>query len=223
MIIAITQQFTRNKHGNRINSLQNNYVDYFSSFGVKVFPIPNYPKNVAYYFEKLPISHVILSGGSDVNPKLYKEKSNSKFKISNTRDKTEKLILDIAVKKKLPVFGICRGLQFINVYFGGKLDLIAGHVKNNHEVKFIGKNIKKELGNKALVNSFHKFGVKRDKLSSSLESFAESKDGLVEGLYHHKLPIAGVQWHPERGLAKTANKKIINAFLNKKFLWKIKK
>jgi len=203
MLIAISQRQDKNKHGDYVDSLENNYVNYLSKFGIKLVVIPNMA-DVSSYFE-LPIEGVILSGGNDIVG--YGESS------SEARDATEKKILDIAIDRKLPVLGICRGMQYINVYFGGKLEKIDGHVAINHKVSIDG------LG-ETEVNSYHGLGVTNDTLSTELKSFAMSEN-IVEGLNHPSLPIAGIEWHPERNSPdEEVNKKIVEAFINKEMFWK---
>ena len=227
MLIAISQRRDKNKYGSCIDNLDSAYVDYFEKFGVNLLPIPDSVKNVDYYFRNLPIEGVILSSGNDINPTLYgsKEKSES---VSIERDLTEKKLLDLSIKKNLPVLGMCRGLQFINVFFGGKLVNInkdiqskIGHVASVHKIRIINQSADKLFGNSFDVNSYHNNGISDKTLSSELKAFAKSEDGLIEGFYHPKLPIAAIMWHPERKSPnETVNKKIINTFLKRELFWK---
>ena len=227
MLIAISQRRDKNKYGSYIDSLDSAYIEYFGKFGVKLLPIPNSSKEVNYYFKELPIKAVILSSGNDINPKLYNsdEKSES---VSIKRDSTEKSILEIAIKKGIPVLGLCRGMQFINVFFGGKLINIKNdakskimHVASNHRIKITSKDAEKLIGNNFEVNSYHNNGISQETLSKELMAFAKSEDGLIEGVYHPNLPIAAIAWHPERKSPDDKiNKKIIRLFLEKKLFWK---
>jgi len=229
MWVAISQRGDPNKFGDKTDNLENNYINYLESFGIKLVIIPNSSKNVEKYFKEFPISAVILSGGNDVDPKLYEKDRKGLSSISIERDKTEKRLLELAIKNKLPTLGICRGMQFINVFFKGKLikDIKGemgknhNHVKVDHQIDIIDDKSKMILGNKAKVNSYHNQGVNSETLSSELKVFAKSKDGIVEGFYHPTLPIAGIQWHPERKSPdEEVNSKIIDLFLNKKLFWK---
>lgn len=229
MIIAVSQRNMKmDKRANR-DALENTYIDYFEKFGVMLLPIPNVSKNLNKYFDNIPIKAIILSSGNDVNPKLYGKKPQNED-ISEDRDNTEKSLIEISIKKKLPLFGICRGTQFINVYFGGslvqKLKDKTGfnHVAVPHSVKIVDEETVKFFKTKEfVVNSYHNQGITEETLSSKLRAFAISKDGSIEGIYHPKYPIAGVMWHPERqGSDKEADKKLIKAFLNRKLFWKKK-
>jgi len=210
MLIAISQRQDKNKHGDFVDTLENNYINYLEKFGVKLIQIPNSSEDIRSYFKTPPIKGIILSGGNDIGE-------------SEQRDETEKKLLDIAVKRKLPVLGICRGMQFINHYFGGSLNHVENHVAQNHNIEIIDNKIGQSLKGQIKTNSYHTQGISSEGLSNQLKSFAQSSDLLIEGLYHPFLPIAGIQWHPERiSPGNEINEKLIKAFLNKELFWKRK-
>lgn len=226
-MLLITQRNDLNKNGDLVDSLENSYIEYFEKLGAELVIIPNTSKQIESYFELMP-EGIILSGGNTINPKLYGS-SLQEQSVSIERDATEKKILEIAVTKRIPVLGICRGMQFINVFFGGKLENIKdsvaralnhspqGGISAIHKIKFSVP----DFGKEAEVNSYHNFGVTKNAVSSELKVFAESSDGVIEGIYHPKLPIAGIEWHPERKSPDTSvNEKIIKAFLSKRVFWK---
>jgi len=209
------------------DALENSYVEYYEKFGITLLPIPNVTKNLDSYFKKFKIQAIILAGGNDINPKLYGGKpQNSDF--SEERDKTEKALLGIAIKNKLPVLGECRGTQFINIFFGGSLiqnikpETGFNHVAVMHPVDIIDKKAIDFLHKKTLtVNSYHNHGITKNTLSNDLRPFAVSPDGIIEGIYHPKYPIAGILWHPERKSPdEAANGRLIKAFLERKLFWK---
>ena len=221
MLIAISQRNDENKHGDRIDNLENNYVKYLEEFGIKFLIIPNVAKDVKYYFDRFPIEGVILSGGNDINPKLFGEPENIALALAPERDLTEKKMLDIAIEKRLPVLCICRGMQFMNVYFNGKLTKVDNHIAVDHMVDVVDIEAKNLLGKDINVNSYHCFGITPEKLSSKLKAFAKTSEDIIEGIYHPLLPIAGIQWHPERQSPdKEANQKIINAFMEGELFWR---
>jgi len=224
MIVAITQRNDKNKHGDRIDNLENNYINYLEKFGITCIPVPNTSKNPASYLEK--VDALILTGGNCVDPKLYDGKISEESDASSERDSTEKKLLDTAVKKKMPVLGICRGSQFINVYFGGSLVDVKLHFKGKinhvrvfHQVDIVGSEAQKALGPKSAVNSYHNHAIVA--VPPKLKVFAQSPDGIIEGIYHPSLPIAGIQWHPERESPDIdLNKKLIQAFAKRELFWK---
>lgn len=227
MIIAISQRNTKTEKGANRDTLENDYVRYYEKFGITLLPIPNVCKDLEKYFNEIPIKAIILSGGNDVNPALYAGKQENED-FSEDRDETEKKLIEIAIKRKIPLIGICRGMQFINVFFKGsivkniKSKTGINHVDTTHKVKITDDKAKDFLGKETLsVNSYHKQGIDKNSLSSELKSFAITEEGFIEGIYHPEYPLAGIQWHPERESPdEGSNKKIIDAFLKGELFWK---
>ena len=163
---------------------------------------------VAGYLPELDLTcdGLILCGGVDLNPTLYKEEINGAVDINNERDAHEMMLLDAFVKAGKPVFGICRGCQLINVYFGGTLhqhlDNTVLHrsgkeLDREHEAEAVAGSLMEKLcGKRCVVNSVHHQAVK--KLGDGLVVTQKSDDGIIEAYNHSRLPIIAVQWHPER-------------------------
>ena len=149
---------------------------------------------------------VALAGPENLPHYIAALKAND-IEVINTLDKAQLDVLDAFVKEKKPVLGICRGMQLINVYFGGSLyqDLKTkdAHSRKNgvdsvHSVKsIVGDNLFENLyGKEFFVNSAHHQGVK--KIGEGLISVLEANDGVCEALLHKDLPIVATQFHPER-------------------------
>lgn len=210
MITLISQRIMDSKNG-FVDALEQNYSKYFVDWGFELIPVPNAVNSLNFYF-KLPVERIILTGGGDVGDKNSKE-----------RDEIEKCLIRFAAENKIPLIGICRGMQMINSYFGGSIKDIGNksHVATEHEIIITERIIKEVLGDKTKVNSYHDKCIKEEGLSDSLRVFAKSPEGFVEGLFHPSLPIAGIQWHPERDSPdKRINEKIMDSFLNEKLFWK---
>ena len=218
-LVAVSQRFGK-INGRKIDYIEHNYITYLKKFDVMPILIPNCSKLAKKYLG-IRFSRVLLTGGNNINPKLYgsQEKISD---ISNERDATESLLLYHAIERNLPVLGICRGAQFINIYFGGKLTHVNSdfHVRKKHPVKITDTN-STFFGKQHIVNSYHDYGITEKTLSPELCAFATTLDGIVEGFYHKTLPIVGIMWHPERPDVK-ANNKLFHAFLDRDLYWKLK-
>lgn len=148
---------------------------------------------------------VLLSGGADIAPARYQRAAeNNMYPPELERDEFEFNTLTLAVDHELPVLGICRGLQLINIHAGGTLNQ---HVPEHagfdeppythlHDVTIEPDSQLGALyGSNRPVNSLHHQTV--DDLGTDLRVTASSDDGTVEGIEHTSLPIVAVQWHPE--------------------------
>ena len=170
---------------------------------------------------------LLLTGGVDVDPKLYGEKRGpSTDRPHKERDEHELGLLRQALDRDLPALCICRGHQLLNVGLGGSL---VQHVKNPahrwlnggdsnwHEVTVLdGGRLAGVYGSNAVlrVNSRHHQGVTADRLAPGLEVVARAGDGLVEGVEAaaHRW-VLGVQWHPERAEMRPAADALFLAFV----------
>lgn len=167
------------------------YMQWASQFGDVIILTPD--------MGVLDLDLLILRGGADISPTITKDLGYKNGLSNPYLDSFFTERLHEYMKKGTPIFGICRGLQEINVYFGGKLVQHAPEhpVSNNrtdlvHELTYIygykGKKIK--------VNSLHHQIVTNETLAEKLFIVA-STDHNVEALAHSELPIIAVQWHPE--------------------------
>ncbi len=120
------------------------------------------------------------------------------------RDAFEIALLDAAVNSGLPVLGICRGPQLINIAAGGTLHQhLPEHAATEgppdatpHTVTTTeGSQLREMYGPEVAVNSLHHQAV--DRLGDGYIATAHSPDGIIEGIEHTELPILAVQWHPE--------------------------
>ncbi len=178
---------------------------------LKITPvyIPNNLSKVDDFLNQFELDGIILSSGDDIGKNVE-------------RDKTEIKILNYGIQKKIPILGVCRGLQLINTYFGGSIKKTNNqlHVKQNHSILINNNYIKKFLkSNLITVNSFHNNIILENNLGKNLVSFAISKnDDSIEGVFHKLYPIIGVMWHPERN-SDVENKKLLQKIFFEKFFW----
>jgi len=172
---------------------------------------------------------IIITGGEDINPLLYNDTSNLKVcgNIDHRRDTLEKKLFDYAFENKIPLIGVCRGMQMINVASGGSL---YGDIPSEIGMEVIHRNNGEVMHEIALtescplifpegqdtfmVNSWHHQGLKN--IPDGINVVARSFDGLPEAIYIdekvHPFMIA-VQFHPERlGSNNPINKRMRNNF-----------
>lgn len=159
-------------------------------------------------------SGLLLSGGEDIAPSLYGESPHPKLgEVSISRDHFEQRVFKIALKMGKPIFGICRGIQAINVFMGGTLyQDIPAEVPNAaihdpekdcwtaspHPIVIEKNTILNEIfgGATVLVNSIHHQAIKV--LGKGLSVSARCPvDGVIEAVESKELKILAVQWHPE--------------------------
>ncbi len=146
--------------------------------------------------ESLNLDGLYLPGGPDIAPSYYGQK-RKKGTVSSARcDKLQFKWLDRFVKAGKPVYGACRGIQVINVYFGGTLNQnIRGHTQTTHKVTTVkGTWCRMLLGKTQRTNSNHHQCIK--KVGTGLIVCAR-KGRVVEAIRHKTLPIYGSQFHPE--------------------------
>lgn len=176
---------------------------------------------------------LLLTGGADVNPFLYNEERSKKLgNIKPERDLYEKELYYIAKEKKLPILGICRGMQIINVLEGGTLyqDLEYRENKQNNYIEHLQKDNKSHPAHyitlkkdsflfnifnldKIAVNSYHHQAIKD--VAPNFIITAESLEGIIEGIEDRENRIICVQWHPERMLNNNKMLEIFKAFIFK--------
>ena len=99
---------------------------------------------------------------------------------------------------KLPVFGVCLGLQGIVEHFGGELSVLSYPMHGKaSRVRVLGGEIFEGLPSELTAGRYHSLFARKDKLPNKLRATAESDDGVVMAVEHADLPIAAVQFHPE--------------------------
>ena len=157
---------------------------------------------------------LLLPGGGDMEPWRYGQENTASRGLEPERDRMERELLDTFLTAGKPILGICRGLQVMNVYFGGTLvQDIPGHSQSCDQDRFhrvcSGPSPMRDLCG-GIVNSAHHQAV--DVLGDGLEAVQWSPDGVVEALWHRRCPAWAVQWHPER-MPPYLPTKILSAFV----------
>ena len=201
-----------------INQNVKNYVNAAAAAGMEPVVVSVQAEQVpqTYQQEYLDYSEfrvdaydgLLLPGGGDINPARYGQEDHGSTMINDELDKLQFAILDDFVKKGKPVFGICRGHQVINVYFGGTmiqhLSTSFRHARKLEEpdkvhacTAYEESWLAKIYGTNFSHNSAHHQAV--DRLGENLMVDSRcTEDGTIEAIHHAILPVYSVQWHPER-------------------------
>lgn len=189
-----------------------NYISAFRTLGVEDVFSSYDPKKLE------ECDGLVLPGSySDINPARWGEENVACKRVDDALDQAQWDLMDKAIEMGIPIIGMCRGIQFINVYFGGTLiqDLNASAAHRHydpdryHRVLIEPGSFLEELfGSELLVNSRHHQAV--GKIGKGLKRIARweptEKDQAeenwepvtTEALQHETYPIIGLQWHPER-------------------------
>ncbi len=175
--------------------------------------VPNYTKALRHMGAEVLVTTdeyraaecdaLLLPGGGDVCPSLYGQEMNGSHEPDHALDAGEMRIIARFLALERPVFGICRGVQILNVVFGGTLlqdipnhSRVAPNVDHTHMSHTDDPLLLQLYGTDFPVNSAHHQVV--DRLGVGLQAIQWSDDGYVEALRHTSRPVWGVQWHPER-------------------------
>jgi putative glutamine amidotransferase len=174
---------------------------------------------------------LLLSGGADLDPSRYGQPIEGSQDVEPERDELEAEAWRAAERLQVPVLGICRGLQAINVFSGGSvLQHVEGHrgagwgtgPPATHPLRVVpGTRLAAHLGSvdSLEVNAYHHQGIRESDLASSLQpaAWADSAAGpLVEGLEgRDERFVVGVQCHPERTESTPVEfERLFGAFVN---------
>lgn len=195
-----------------------------------IIPVCKNPENLKEYLKI--INGIIFTGGNDISPQYYNESFTNKLgDIIPERDEQEiDLAKNIIENTKIPVLGICRGAQVINIACRGKLyqDLEgvtdSNHFATNspkdhpvHEISIQKDSLLYNILNKekAKVNSFHHQSIKN--VGQNIRVVAKSNDNIIEAIeYSGENFVLGLQWHPEMMFKKSEDSfKIFQGFVKR--------
>lgn len=178
-IVAISQRVDEIRdYGETRDALDEKWHELFAKLDIVLVPVPNFPQALTDLLKRLNPDGIVLSGGN--TPVEYGGNAAS-------RDKTDEMLISYAVRRDIPLIGICRGMQSVALYFGSTLKRVEGHVARKH---WIYGNICRE------VNSYHSYAI--DCLDPCLVPIAADEDGIIEAIVHRVHQIYGIMWHPER-------------------------
>lgn len=211
-LIGVTPQYDVDTR--RIKVEESYFTSIKSAGGIPVLlPLHNQVADLLSLLKHL--DGILFSGGPDVHPKFFQEETIPECRnIIIERDELEINLLPMAMELRLPVLGICRGIQVMNIALGGdiyqdidaqaNLHHFVSHYQKAkgtvpvHKVNVEPHTLLSEICNKneMWVNSFHHQGVRN--VAAGLSVAAKSNDGLVEAITKEDYPFfLAIQWHPE--------------------------
>jgi anthranilate synthase len=106
--------------------------------------------------------------------------------------------IDAALGRKLPIFGVCLGVQAIGEYFGGQLGQLQQPAHGRpSRIQVRGGRLMQNLPDEIVIGRYHSLYVERDSMPDVLQVTASTEDGVAMAIEHKTLPVGGVQFHPE--------------------------
>ncbi|MFZ2890494.1 gamma-glutamyl-gamma-aminobutyrate hydrolase family protein [Sulfuricurvum sp.] len=183
--IIITPRIYRDSNsGEMRTALDMNWFELCKELNINLV-VFSYMDTSIEFLRTLSLSGIILSGGNDlssVNPSSENQ----------IRDQYERSLVEFAVANEIPILGICRGMELLGEFFGGKVNPIKEHVRCRHEI-FVTESRFGLIGGER--NSYHDYALSE---SGVMRVIARSLDGSIEAIEHATLSIVGMMWHPER-------------------------
>ena len=176
-IIAVTQRVAIDpRHGERRDALDQRWTPFLAACGLVPLLLPNDVEAALSLMAATPLRGLLLTGGNTLA--AYGGDAPE-------RDRVEQEALAFARARRMPVLGVCRGMQVLLHAFGVPLAQVDGHVGRPHA-----------LTGGRTVNSFHDFAAVD--AAGPLSITARAADGVIEAVAHPAERIRGVMWHPER-------------------------
>jgi len=211
-IITLKQEV--DKYYCSTEAIESNYINFAQKHKLK--PVL-YSSLYNYSDEEILENDIFILTGSGMISQKYILFNENTFEQAQ-RDIFENKLIDLAVKHNKLLIGICRGMQLINCYFGGKISKYFysdRQVRIDHEITLLGKPTQ--------VNNFHNYCVYNNDLGSSLNAIGiDEKYNITEAFINTNGNILGLQWHPERDFEKKISMQntdeLISKFLNCKEL-----
>lgn len=169
------------------------------------------------------VDGVVIGGGDDIAPTLYGGELRVGVRLDPDRDELESSVLKEAFERNLPILGICRGSQMLNVVLGGDLHQDAYDVYDSRYYRTIlpkkrvdveeGSLLSRVTGKDCLkVNALHSQAVY--KLGRGLRVAARDEGGMIQAIERIRDPMAiGVQWHPEHIFYRRAHRRLFKALI----------
>lgn len=206
-VILLSHKFSEHHWGlGRSYTAESNYCRALIRAGaVPVISAGGDPDMMAETFDA-----VLFTGGMDIEPQRYNEDNRFNIKSDMELDEMEMQLFKAFYRAEKPIFGICRGIQTVNVAMGGTLyqdvpsqielkahrDVYENGIARHMMHAVPGSTIEKLFDSDFMTNSYHHQAVKLP--GPGMRVAAMTDEGLIEAIEHETKPILAVQWHPER-------------------------
>jgi putative glutamine amidotransferase len=202
-VLITTRTVHETEYRDPRDAISQDWIVFLEQAGYLPILLPTSSIKIFDYMDQLSIDAVILSNGENVQPSRYGEKDDG-ISFSRQRDELEFQILKLCIERKIPTLAVCRGMQVLNTFLGGKLSRLNNnqdirHVTISHEVQILDPILSKRNGSETgLVNSYHNYGIRQEDLGKGVSPIAIAENGVIEAMICEDAPILALQWHPER-------------------------
>jgi len=225
LVVGISESFSKVQEGQTPKIQVNvSYAEALSRAGHLPVVIPRYGSDEQFDAIVSRLDALVMTGGEDFDPALYGAKRSPRLgEVNAPRDDFDLRLLAAARRWRLPVLGICRGCQLLNIAFGGTLwqdlpsefpgkDIQHRHV---HHPVLIAPDSRLALvigTTNTVVNSIHHQAVK--KIAPGFRVTATAPDGVIEAIESDQYPAVGLQFHPEKLLCDEDRQQFVRLFEN---------
>lgn len=210
----ITQREGVNAYGDPTDILESAYMRFYELMGFIPKPVSNHNRNIEKLFDD-KIDLLIVVGGGSLQPECYDRPHNDE--IQPHRDITEEKLIRYCIKHGIPIVATCRGMQYINVLFGGRLHYhpklkIERPRGVDHPVRLVKED------RIIQVNNYHQDVIYEGELAPCFEVLAvDEQNHTIEAYGSEEMKLLALQWHPERKFetaeAQDETRKIIVNFI----------
>ncbi len=179
--IVVTQRKVEINNYNEVrDSIDCRWFDFFEKSDLTPILLPNNLFLAKKILAQVKFDGILLTGGGDI-----KSCGGTDF----AREEVEEFLINLSIKKKIPLLAVCRGMQKTQDYFKRKIGRVLVHGAEKQKILINGELTE--------VNSYHNFGTKENN-KKEFEIFAIAQDGVIKGIKHKKHNITAIMWHPER-------------------------
>jgi len=184
--------------------------------GVKILVVDNYDSfvyNLVQYLQQLGAKTTVVRN-DEIKPEFAKEFDGVLISPGPGTPEAAGVSVELikyCAKENIPLLGVCLGHQAIAVAFGAKVsqapELLHGKTS---VVKHVGKSLLTKIPTPFTATRYHSLAIERDSIPNELEVTGETDSGVVMSVQHKKLPICGVQFHPESVLTEHGYQMLAN-------------